>query len=142
MAKPILLSVDDDSDVLRAIERDLRSKYGAGYRVIGSDSPEGALDLLKQLKVRNDSVALLLADQRMPRMDGVEFLQEAMGIFPGAKRALLTAYADTNAAISAINQAGINYFFLKPWDPPAEHLYPQLDDLLDDWQASYHPTFQ
>jgi len=87
MAKPILLSVDDDSDVLRAIERDLRSQYGAEYRVIGSDSPEGALTLLKQLKVRNDSVALLLADQRMPRMDGVEFLQEAMEIFPGAKRA-------------------------------------------------------
>ena len=142
MAKPILLSVDDDSDVLRAIERDLRSQYGAEYRVIGSDSPEGALELLKQLKVRNDSVALLLADQRMPRMDGVEFLQEAMAIFPDAKRALLTAYADTNAAISAINQAGINYFFLKPWDPPAEHLYPQLDDLLDDWQASFRPTFQ
>ncbi|MGA8502190.1 MAG: FAD-dependent oxidoreductase [Candidatus Sulfotelmatobacter sp.] len=142
MAKPILLSVDDDSDVLRAIERDLRSHYGAEYRVIGSDSPEGALDLLKQLKVRNDSVALLLADQRMPRMDGVEFLQQAMEIFPSAKRALLTAYADTTAAISAINQAGINYFFLKPWDPPAEHLYPQLDDLLDDWQASYRPTFE
>ncbi|HZR31627.1 MAG TPA: FAD-dependent oxidoreductase [Terriglobales bacterium] len=142
MAKPILVSVDDDSDVLRAIERDLRSYYGAEYRVIGSDSPEGALDLLKQLKVRNDSVALLLADQRMPRMDGVEFLQKAMEIFPGAKRALLTAYADTNAAISAINHASINYFFLKPWDPPAEHLYPQLDDLLDDWRASYHPTFQ
>src|SRR6202522_1852663 len=142
MAKPILLSVDDDSDVLRAIERDLRSQYGAEYRVIGSDSPEGALDLLKQLKVRNDSVALLLADQRMPRMDGVEFLQQAMGIFPLAKRALLTAYADTNAAISAINQASINYFFLKPWDPPAEHLYPQLDDLLDDWQASFRPTFE
>src|SRR6201997_2082722 len=142
MAKPILLSVDDDTDVLRAIERDLRSNYGAEYRVIGSDSPEGALDLLKQLKVRNDSVALLLADQRMPRMDGVEFLQQAMGLFPGAKRALLTAYADTNAAISAINHASINYFFLKPWDPPAEHLYPQLDDLLDDWQASYRPTFQ
>jgi len=142
MPKPILLSVDDDSDVLRAIERDLRSEYGAEYRVIGSDSPEGALDLLKQLKLRNDSVALLLADQRMPRMDGVEFLQQAMGIFPGAKRALLTAYADTNAAISAINQASINYFFLKPWDPPTEHLYPQLDDLLDDWQASYHPAFE
>src|SRR5207302_4345169 len=88
MAKPILLSVDDDSDVLRAIERDLRSHYGAEYRVMGSDSPEGALDLLKQLKVRNDNVALLLADQRMPRMDGVEFLQEAMGIFPGAKRGI------------------------------------------------------
>jgi thioredoxin reductase (NADPH) len=142
MAKPILLSVDDDSDVLRAIERDLRSQYGAEYRVIGSDSPEGALDLLKQLKVRNDSVALLLADQRMPRMDGVEFLQQAMVIFPSAKRALLTAYADTNAAISAINQASINFFFLKPWDPPTEHLYPQLDDLLDDWQASYRPTFE
>ncbi|MGA7515122.1 MAG: FAD-dependent oxidoreductase [Candidatus Sulfotelmatobacter sp.] len=142
MAKPILLSVDDDTDVLRAIERDLRSHYGAEYRVIGSDSPEGALDLLKQLKVRNDSVALLLADQRMPRMDGVEFLQQAMEVFPSAKRALLTAYADTNAAISAINQASVNFFFLKPWDPPAEHLYPQLDDLLDDWQASYRPTFQ
>src|ERR1700692_3648463 len=142
MAKPILLSVDDDSNVLRAIERDLRSEYGAAYRVIGSDSPAGALELLKQLKVRNDSVALILADQRMPQMDGVTFLQEASRIFPDAKRALLTAYADTNAAISAINQANINYFFLKPWDPPAEHLYPQLDDLLDDWQASYRPTFQ
>jgi len=142
MAKPILLSVDDDSDVLRAIERDLRSNYGAEYRVIGSDSPQGALGLLKQLKVRNDSVALLLADQRMPHMDGVEFLKEATRLFPDAKRALLTAYADTTAAISAINQANINYFFMKPWDPPAEHLYPQLDDLLDDWQASYRPTYQ
>src|SRR3984957_16230511 len=142
MAKPILLSVDDDSDVLRAIERDLRSKDGAEYRGIGSDSPEGALTLLKQLKVRNDSVALLLADQRMPHMDGVAFLQEGMQIFPDAKRALLTAYADTNAAISAINHANINYFFMKPWDPPAEHLYPQLDDLLDDWRASYRPTFE
>src|SRR5499425_476641 len=128
MAKPILLSVDDDSDVLRAIERDLRSKYGAAYRVLTSDSPHAALDLLKQLKVRNDSVALLLADQRMPKMDGVGFLQEAREIFPEAKRALLTAYADTNAAISAINEASIHYFFMKPWDPPSEHLYPQLDD--------------
>ena len=142
MAKPILLSVDDDPDVLRSIERDLRSQYGAEYRVIGSDSPEGALDLLNQLKVRNDSVALLLADQRMPRMDGVEFLQQGMQVFPKAKRALLTAYADMNAAISAINKANINYFFLKPWDPPTEHLYPQLDDLLDDWQASYRPAFE
>jgi thioredoxin reductase (NADPH) len=142
MAKPILLSVDDDSDVLRAIERDLRSKYGAEYRVIGSDSPVGALALLKQLRVRHDSVALLLADQRMPHMDGIAFLQEGMQIFPDAKRALLTAYADTNAAISAINQANINYFFLKPWDPPSEHLYPQVDDLLDDWRASYRPAFE
>jgi len=142
MAKPILLSVDDDPDVLRAIERDLRSKYGGDYRVIGSDSPEKALDILKQLKVRNDSVALLLADQRMPRMNGVEFLQEGMHLFPEAKRALLTAYADTSAAISAINEANISYFFMKPWDPPAEHLYPQLDDMLDDWRASYHPAFE
>jgi thioredoxin reductase (NADPH) len=142
MPKPILLSVDDDSDVLRAIERDLRSQYGAEYRVIGSDSPEGALDILKQLKLRNDSVALMLADQRMPRMNGIEFLQEGMRIFPDAKRALLTAYADTTAAISAINEASINYFFLKPWDPPADHLYPQLDDLLDDWRASHRPAFE
>src|SRR5262245_22654721 len=141
MPKPILLSVDDDSDVLRAIERDLRSQYGADYRVIGSDSPEKALDLLKQLKVRNDSVALMLADQRMPHMNGVEFLQEGMQIFPDAKRALLTAYADTTAAISAINQANIHYFFMKPWDPPQDNLYPALDDLLDDWRASYHPGY-
>src|SRR5689334_6475323 len=142
MAKPILLSVDDDSDVLRAIERDLRAQYGAEYRVIGSDSPEKALDLLKQLRVRNDHVALLLADQRMPHMNGVEFLQEGMQIFPDAKRALLTAYADTSAAISAINEANINYFFMKPWDPPESNLYPQLDDLLDDWRASYRPGFE
>jgi len=142
MAKPILLSIDDDADVLRAIERDLRSKYGADYRVIGSDSPEAALSILNQLKLRNDNVALLLADQRMPHMDGVSFLQEGMRIFPEAKRALLTAYADTNAAISAINDASINYFFMKPWDPPSDHLYPQLDDLLDDWRASHKPVFE
>ncbi len=142
MAKPILLSVDDDSDVLRAIERDLRAHYGAEYRVIGSDSPTGALELLNQLKLRNDGVALFLVDQRMPQMEGVGFLQQARQIFPEAKRALLTAYADTNAAINAINQASIDYFFMKPWDPPAEHLYPQLDDLLDDWRASYRPAFE
>src|SRR5439155_22399502 len=133
-AKPGLLSVDDDSDVLRPIEGDRRTQHGAAYRVMGGDSPEGAHGIVKQLWVRNDSVALLRADQRMPRMDGVHFLQEATRIYPDAKRALLTAYADTNAAISAINDAGINYFFMKPWDPPADRLYPQLDDLLDDWQ--------
>ena len=142
MAKPILLTVDDDTDVLRGIERDLRSHYGSQYRVLASDSPEASLELLSQLKLRSDNVALLLADQRMPRMDGVQFLKQAQEVFPEAKRALLTAYADTNAAISAINEAGINYFFLKPWDPPEEHLYPQLDDLLDDWQASYRPAFE
>jgi thioredoxin reductase (NADPH) len=140
--KPILLTVDDDFDVLRAIERDLRSRYGAEYRVISTDEPKGALEILKELKVRNDSVALLLADQRMPDLDGVDFLQKAMQIYPQAKRALLTAYADTNAAISAINEASVHYFLLKPWDPPTEKLYPQLDDLLDDWQASYRPAFQ
>jgi thioredoxin reductase (NADPH) len=142
MAKPILLAVDDDADVLRAIERDLRSHFGAKYRVLASDAPQAALDLLKQLKIRNEAVGLLLADQRMPQMDGVGFLQEAREVFPDAKRALLTAYADTNAAISAINEASIHYFFMKPWDPPEEHLYPQLDDLLDDWQASYRPAYE
>lgn len=142
MAKPYLLTVDDDPDVLRAIERDLRSHYGAEYRVVSADSPEGGLDLLKGLKVRNAAVALLLADQRMPHMDGVGFLQEARQIFPNAKRALLTAYADTNAAISAINQANLDYFLMKPWDPPSEHLYPQIDDLLEDWRATYRPGFE
>ena len=142
MAKPILLTVDDDPDVLRALERDLRSYYGARYRVLSSDSPEGALDALKGLKTRNNGVALLLADQRMPNLDGVGFLQAARQIFPDAKRALLTAYADTNAAISAINEANVDYFFMKPWDPPSEHLYPQLNELLDDWQASHPPKFE
>src|SRR5207247_9923666 len=142
MGKPVLLTVVHDSGVLRAIERDLRSKDGGEYRVIGSDYPQEALNVLKQLKVRNDSVALLLADQRMPQMDGVTFLREGIEIFPDAKRALLTAYADTNAAISAINEASTDYFFMKPWDPPNEHLYPQLDDLLDDWRASYRPVFE
>jgi len=141
MAKPILLSVDDDPDVLRAIERDLRSHYGDRYRVLSANSPNSGLDVLRQLKLRNDGVALLLADQRMPQMDGVNFLSEAMQIYPEAKRALLTAYADTSAAIGAINQANIHYFFMKPWDPPQENLYPALDDLLDDWQASFRPAY-
>jgi thioredoxin reductase (NADPH) len=142
MAKPILLSVDDDADVLRAVERDLRTRYGDRYRVMSHESPEQALDLLKQLKLRNDSVALLLADQRMPKMDGVGFLEAGMQVFPEAKRALLTAYADTDAAISAINKVNIQYFFLKPWDPPEEHLYPQLDDMLDDWLALHRPPYE
>jgi thioredoxin reductase (NADPH) len=141
MANPILLTVDDDPDVLRAIERDLRKQYGDRYRVMRADGPQTGLELLRQLKTRSDSVALLLADQRMPQMDGVGFLTEAMELFPDAKRALLTAYADTNAAISAINQAGIHYYFTKPWDPPSEHLYPAIDDLLDDWTAAYHPAY-
>jgi thioredoxin reductase (NADPH) len=142
MPRPVLLTVDDDPDVLRAIERDLRSQYGENYRVMRANSGSAALDVLRELKLRNDAVALLLADQRMPKMDGVTFLSQAIELYPEAKRALLTAYADTNAAISAINEVNIQYFFLKPWDPPAEHLYPALDDLLDDWRASYTPPYE
>ncbi len=142
MAKPILLTVDDDAQVLRAVERDLRSRYGERYRVLRADSGAAALEALKGLKRRNDSVGLLLADQRMPQMTGVEFLGRAMEFFPNAKRVLLTAYADTEAAIQAINSAKIQHYLLKPWDPPEEHLYPVLDDLLDDWMASFRPPFE
>jgi thioredoxin reductase (NADPH) len=142
MVKPVLLTVDDDPTVLRAIERDLRSQYADRYRVIRANSGATGISLLKELKLRNDPVALLLADQRMPQMDGIGFLSEARELYPDAKRALLTAYADTNAAISAINQVSIHYFFLKPWDPPKQHLYPAIDDLLDDWSASFKPAFE
>src|SRR5438270_490479 len=142
MPRPVLLTVDDDPDVLRAIERDLRSQYGENYRVMRANSGLAALDVLRELKLRNDAVALLLADQRMPKMDGIAFLSQAMELYPDAKRALLTAYADTNAAINAINEVNIQYFFLKPWDPPGENLYPALDDLLDDWRANYTPPYE
>lgn len=141
MAKPVLLTVDDDPEVLRAIERDLRQHYADRFRIMRSNSGKAALETLKQLKVRNEAVALLLADQRMPQMDGVDFLGEAMDLYPDAKRALLTAYADTDAAISAINKAKLHHYFLKPWDPPSENLYPVLDDLLSDWLASFRPSF-
>ena len=142
MAKPVLLTVDDDAEVLRAVERDLRHRYAERYRVLRADSGAGALEALKGLKKRGDSVALLLVDQRMPQMNGVEFLGHAMQIFPGAKRVLLTAYADTDAAIHAINDARIHHYLLKPWDPPEENLYPVLDDLLGDWHGSFRPTFE
>lgn len=142
MAKPVLLTVDDDPEVLRAIERDLRTHYADRFRIMRSNSGKAALETLKQLKVRNQAVALLLADQRMPQMDGVDFLGEAMDLFPEAKRALLTAYADTDAAISAINKAKLHHYFLKPWDPPADNLYPALDDLLSDWLANFRPSFE
>jgi thioredoxin reductase (NADPH) len=141
MAPPAIVTVDDEPEVLRAVERDLRRKYGKEYRVLGTDSGSGAVDLLKQLKTRGDSVALMLCDQRMPQMSGLEVLGESMEIFPQAKRALLTAYADTNAAIAAINTAKVHYYLLKPWDPPEEKLYPVLDDLLEDWQAEYKPPY-
>jgi thioredoxin reductase (NADPH) len=142
MAKPALLTVDDDPNVLKAIERDLRTRYGEKYRVLRASSGDAGLQLLRELRVRNDAVALLLADQRMPQMDGVGFLNEARKVYPDAKRALLTAYADTSAAINAINEVNVHYFFLKPWDPPAQHLYPVLDDLLEDWTASYRPAYE
>lgn len=142
MAKPYLLTVDDDPEVLRAVERDLRRHYGDRYRVLRADSGASALDTLRQLKLRNDAVALFLVDQRMPRMSGVEFLEQAEELFPDAKRVLLTAYADTEAAIRAINTAHVDYYLLKPWDPPEQNLYPMLDDLLDDWMASYRPPFE
>jgi thioredoxin reductase (NADPH) len=142
MAKPVLLTVDDDAEVLRAIERDLRRNYADRYRVLRADSGQVALDTLRQLKTRNDTVALLLADQRMPQMDGVGFLAEAMALFPDAKRALLTAYADTDAAIRAINDVKIHHYLLKPWDPPEEQLYPVIDDLLDDWSSRHRPAFE
>src|SRR5215471_20890434 len=141
MAKPVIWTVDDDPDVLRAVERDLRRHYGDRYRVISADSGVSALEATKQLKLRNESVALFLVDQRMPRMSGVEFLEQALELYPGAKRALLTAYADTDAAIRAINSVQIDHYLMKPWDPPEERLYGIVDDLLDDWQASYHPVF-
>jgi thioredoxin reductase (NADPH) len=140
--RPVLLTVDDDPNVLRAIERDLRQQYGNRFRVLKADSGQKALELVKQLKLRNESLALLLVDQRMPYMPGVVFLEQAMNIFPDAKRVLLTAYADTEAAIRSINKAKIDYYLMKPWDPPQEHLYPILDDLLDDWWASFKHPFE
>lgn len=142
MAKPVLLTVDDDPEVLRGVERDLRRRYAEGFRVLRADSGATALLALRGLKKRGDSVALLLVDQRMPQMLGVEFLGQAMEIFPDAKRVLLTAYADTDAAIRAINDARIHHYLLKPWDPPEELLYPVLDDLLGDWMGSHRPPFE
>jgi thioredoxin reductase (NADPH) len=142
MAKPVLMTIDDDAEVLRAVERDLRTRYSERYRVLRADSGAAALDALRALKKRSDAVALLLADQRMPEMSGVEFLGKAMEIYPQTKRVLLTAYADTDAAIRAINEAKIHHYLLKPWDPPEEHFYPVLDDLLDDWRGTYHPPFE
>ncbi len=142
MDKPVIFTIDDDPEVLRAIERDLRRGFGKDYRVLRADSGPAALEALKQLRLRNESVALLLSDQKMPGMNGVEFLERAREEFPDAKRALLTAYADTDAAIRAINNVKIDYYLLKPWDPPDERLYPIIQDLLDDWQASFKPRFE
>ncbi|MFY9566767.1 MAG: FAD-dependent oxidoreductase [Nitrososphaeraceae archaeon] len=134
--------MDDNPQVVRAIERDLRRQYGKRFRVLKAESGQEALRLVKKLKLRNEILALLLADQRMPQMSGVSLLEEVMNIFPEAKRVLLTAYADTEAAIRSINKAKIDYYLMKPWDPPEEQLYPILDDLLDDWWALAKPPFE
>jgi len=140
--KPFLVTVDDDPEVSLAIERDLRRKYGEQFRLLRAESGRDALASLEQLKLRNEAVALFLVDQRMPQMTGVEFLERAIAVYPDAKRVLLTAYADTDAAIRAINDAQIDYYLMKPWHPPEERLYPIIDDLLDDWQASFKAPFQ
>jgi len=142
MARPILLAVDDDISVLEAVVQDLRRHYGATYRVMRAASGQAALDTLAQLKSRQEPVALLLSDQRMPGINGVEFLERARELYPDARRVLLTAYADNEAAIRAINSARIHYYLNKPWDPPEEKLYPVLTDLLEDWKAGYQPPFE
>ena len=136
--KPILLTVDDDPGVSRAVARDLRRQYGREYRIIRTESGGQALETLRELKLRGDLVAVLLADHRMPEMSGLEFLEEAMDLFPHARRALLTAYADTDAAIQAINVVDLDHYLLKPWDPPEEKLYPVVDALIDAWMESDH----
>jgi thioredoxin reductase (NADPH) len=141
MPKPVLLTVDDDPEVLRAVERDLRIRYADRYRILRAESGATAIRSLETLKRRHESVALFLADQRMPEMSGVDFISRAINLYPEAKRVLLTAYADTDAAIQAINHARIHHYLLKPWDPPEEQLYPVLDDLLEDWQANHRPVF-
>ncbi|MFE7954626.1 MULTISPECIES: FAD-dependent oxidoreductase [unclassified Streptomyces] len=135
-ARTVILTVDDDPGVSRAVARDLRRRYGESYRIVRAESGESALEALRELKLRGDLVAVILADYRMPQMNGIEFLEQAMDVYPGARRILLTAYADTNAAIDAINVVDLDHYLLKPWDPPEEKLYPVLDDLLQAWKCS------
>ena len=142
MPKPILLAIDDDTSVLEAVVQDLRAHYGQQYRIVRAASGRAALDICAQLQERRETVALFLSDQRMPGMSGVDFLQQALAIYPDAKRVLLTAYADTEAAIRAINAAKIHYYLNKPWDPPEEKLYPVLDDLLQAWKQGYKAPYE
>ncbi|MER5221621.1 MULTISPECIES: FAD-dependent oxidoreductase [Streptomyces] len=137
-SRTVILTVDDDPGVSRAVARDLRRRYGESYRIVRAESGESALDALRELKLRGDLVAVILADYRMPQMNGIEFLEQALDVYPGARRVLLTAYADTNAAIDAINVVDLDHYLLKPWDPPEEKLYPVLDDLLEAWRSTDH----
>jgi thioredoxin reductase (NADPH) len=141
MKQPIIIAVDDDAQVLRALTRDLRSQYRKEYKIMSTDSAQEALDALKDLKQKNETVAMFVSDQRMPEMLGVDYLTEAKKIFPHAKRVLLTAYSDTDAAIKAINDVQLDYYLMKPWDPPEEKMYPVLTDLLEDWQMNNIPEF-
>jgi thioredoxin reductase (NADPH) len=140
--KPVILAVDDDAMVLRAIERDLRQQYQADYRIMKADSAADGLAAARELAARNTPVALFLVDQRMPGMTGIELLREVMPLHPGARRALLTAYADTDVAIAGINDIGLDHYLMKPWDPPEQRLYPVLDDLLGAWRAHSRPAFE
>src|SRR5216683_3152141 len=137
-ARTAIMTVDDDPGVSRAVARDLRRRYGEQHRIVRAESGEAALDALRQMKLRGDLVAVILADYRMPQMNGIEFLERAMDVYPGARRVLLTAYADTGAAIDAINVVDLDHYLLKPWDPPEEKLYPVVDGLLDAWRDSDH----
>jgi thioredoxin reductase (NADPH) len=141
MSRPIIFSIDDDPQVLRSISRDLRSQYGKEYKILSTTSANEALESLTELKNSSDVVALFLCDQRMPEMEGVKFLEKAKKIYPDAKRVLLTAYSDTEAAIKAINDVQLDYYLMKPWDPPEEKLFPVINDLLEDWQNNYVPEF-
>ena len=142
MAKPVIFTIDDEPAVLNAVERDLRKRYGREYRILKSESGAAALASLDQLQRRGDAVALFIADQRMPSMTGVQFLEEARRLYPDARRVLLTAYADTEAAINAINRVALDFYLMKPWDPPEERLYPTLDDLLDEWKVHARLPFE
>ncbi|WP_342648106.1 FAD-dependent oxidoreductase [Mucilaginibacter sp. CSA2-8R] len=142
MSRPIIIAIDDDVQVLRAITRDLRQQYGKEYKIINTESANEALETLVEMKNAGDVVALFISDQRMPEMPGVDFLQKAMQIYPNAKRVLLTAYSDTDAAIKAINDVQLDYYLMKPWDPPEDKLYPVINDLLDDWHVDYTPEFK
>jgi thioredoxin reductase (NADPH) len=140
--KPVILTVDDDTNVLRAVERDLRSRYGHDYRIVAASSGDEALEAVRQLTLRGSAIGLFLVDQRMPKMTGIEFLSQAIELQPDSKRVLLTAYADTDVAIKAINEIRLDHYILKPWDPPEEKLYPVLDDVLADWSAAFRPPFE
>jgi thioredoxin reductase (NADPH) len=140
--KPVILTVDDDTNVLRAVERDLRARYGRDYRIVAATSGDEAIEAVRQLTLRGSFIGLFLVDQRMPRMTGIEFLGQAIELQPDSKRVLLTAYADTDVAIKAINEIRLDHYILKPWDPPEEKLYPILDDLLADWSANFRPAFE